>query len=69
MEARSLTIRLNDSILAFFQHAGRQLCMPGFIDPMDVAERGCEQVSAADRIAPIKHVTCDDVFLMNHLGP
>jgi hypothetical protein len=37
VEARSLAVRLNDSVLAFFQDAGLQLHMP---------ERGREQVSA-----------------------
>jgi hypothetical protein len=46
VEARSLAVRLNDSVLAFFQDAGLQLHMPGFIDAVDVAERGREQVSA-----------------------
>src|SRR6202008_5010771 len=50
IKARSLTVRLNDSILAFFQHAGLQLYMSGFIDAMDVAKGGCEQVSATNRI-------------------
>src|SRR6516164_10642455 len=58
MEARSLTVRLNDSILAFFQHAGFELYMPGFIDAMDVAERGCEQVSATNRIEAARHLQC-----------
>ena len=57
IEARSLTVRLNDSILAFFQYGGLQLqlYMPGFIDAMDVAERGREQVSATDRIEAACH--------------
>src|ERR1700756_4279628 len=43
------------SALAFFQYAGLQLYMPGFIDAVDVAERSCEQVSAANRIEAARH--------------
>ena len=32
------TVRFNNSVLAFFQHAGLQLYMPGFIDAVNVAD-------------------------------
>src|SRR5208283_5596551 len=34
---------------------GLQLYMPGFIDAVNVAERSCEQVSAANRIEAARH--------------